>query len=38
MKNIRVALFGILILSSLMVFAQKTKGSSKPFIAELHIK
>lgn len=38
MKNIRVALFGILILSSLMVFAQKTKGSSKPFIAEITYK
>jgi len=38
MKNIRVALFGILILSSLMVFAQKSKRSSKPFIAEITYK
>jgi len=38
MKNIHIALFGILILSSLMVFAQKSKGSSKPFIAEITYK
>lgn len=38
MKNIRIALFGILILSSLMVFAQKSKRSSKPFIAEITYK
>ncbi len=38
MKNIRIALFGVLILSSLMVFAQKSKRSSKPFIAEITYK
>lgn len=38
MRNIRVALFGILILSSLMAFAQKSKQSNKPFIAEITYK